>query len=160
MNYEKDIEIIPDELDIQWIEQPRLMFKYAKLSAEASREWDQAKEKLALVRAQLDNAIRNKPSAYKLDKVTEGSVAACILQQDGYELANAELIEAQYQFNIVRAAISALENKKAALENLVKLYGQQYFSGPRIPRDINAEWQQKVSQLEADRKVKIKRREA
>jgi hypothetical protein len=159
MDYEKDIRIQPEQLDIEWLEQPRLMYKYAKISAEASRDWDSAKERLALVRAQLDKAIRDNPDTYKIDKVTEGAIASTILQQEEYQFASEELIQAQFDFNIARAAVSALEHRKASLENLVRLYGQQYFAGPKIPRDLNAEWQQKQNQREANKKIKIRRRQ-
>ena len=151
--YEKDIEIIPDELDVAWIEQPTLMFRYASKVAEASKVWDNAKERLSIVRADLDKQIRDFPEKYGIEKITETVVSNTILKQSEYQQANQDVIDTQYDFNIARAAVTALENKKVALENLVKLYGQQYFAGPNLPRDINKEWEKKKMQQSADNKV-------
>jgi len=37
-----------------------------------------------------------------------------------------------------------MAQRKDALENLVRLHGQQYFAGPKMPRDVQWERQQKI----------------
>ena len=59
--------------------------------------------------------------------------------QPNYKEASQELIDTKYKAEMVRAAVSAIEHRKDALENLVRLYGQQYFAGPKVPRDLSAE---------------------
>jgi hypothetical protein len=49
-----------------------------------------------------------------------------------------------------------MEQRKDALENMVRLHGQQYFAGPRIPRNLTEERQAK--QKKADTQIKMKRR--
>ncbi len=47
-----------------------------------------------------------------------------------------ELIHANYELNMLQSAVRALDHKRSALENEVKLWLGNYFSGPKEPRDI------------------------
>jgi len=153
MNYEEDITIDPDGLDVEWLRQATLMMRYAQLSAKARRTLDLAKERLELVKAQLDSEIRTNPEKYGLTKVTEGAVASTIITHDKYKDASDALIEAQFQVNITFGVVKAIDGKKEALENLVKLNGQQYFAGPKSPRDLSLEAQKAERQKDANAKV-------
>ena len=143
INYLVDIEIDPTALDVEWIEQPTLAFRYAKLSVEMKQIMDLAKEELDLVKAGLDQAIRSDPLGFGVAKITESAVTNAILTQDEYKEANKRYIEARYDFNVANAAVEAINQKTNALENLVKLNGQAYFASPSVPRDISEEWEEK-----------------
>jgi hypothetical protein len=143
MDYVEDIRIDESALDVEWLRQASLTFQYGKHQATMKRIVDRKKEELDLVRAELDKKIRSKPEHYKIDKITEAVVQATIIQQDDYQEINSELIDARYELEIASAALRALEQKKSALENLVRLNGQNYFAGPSIPRDLTKEWEQK-----------------
>jgi len=134
-NYEKDVTIDPDALDVEWLGQPGLIFKYSKKSAEAQQDLSDAKEALELCKAELNKAIRSNPEKYKCDKITDSVVEATILIQPDFQDVSKEYREAAFQVNILRGVMDALNNKKSALENLVKLHGQNYFAGPSVPRD-------------------------
>jgi len=136
MNYEADLRIDESNLDLEWLEQPSLMMRYGMKSAEARQELDLAKENLNLVKAELDLAIRNNPESYGLNKVTEAALFAMIQQQDDYKTAYSRFVDATYQVNLLQVAIEAIQHRKSALENLVRLHGQQYFAGPKIPHDL------------------------
>ena len=41
--------------------------------------------------------------------------------------------------------LKAFEQRKDALENLVRLHGQQYFAGPKIPRDLPSEMEKRTN---------------
>jgi hypothetical protein len=142
-NYEKDVTIDPDALDVEWLGQPRLIFKYSKKSAEVQQELSNAKEALELTKATLDKKIRTNPEKYGIEKITETVVANTIISQDDFKEANQVYQEAQFEVNILRGVMDALNNKKSALENLVKLHGQNYFAGPSVPRDLSKEWEMK-----------------
>ena len=45
-SYIEDMSIQPDELDVEWLEQPKLMVKYSALLAEAKERRDLMKEEL------------------------------------------------------------------------------------------------------------------
>lgn len=143
MDYLEDIRIDESALDVEWLRQASLTFRYGEHQATMKRIVDRKKEELDLVRAELDKKIRSKPENYRIDKITEAVVQATILQQEDYQEINSELIDARYELEIASAALRALEQKKSALENLVRLNGQNYFAGPSIPRDLTKEWEQK-----------------
>jgi hypothetical protein len=155
LNYEQDINIDPESLDVEWLQQPKLMLKYTNLAAETKRTVDLAKEKLDLIKAELDKQIRTHPEDFikGIDKITEALVSNTILSLGEYIDVNAEYIEARYQNEITNNAVRALEQKKSALENLVKLYGQQYFAGPKVPRDLSNEWVKKQDQKSTNEKI-------
>lgn len=143
INYEKDLAIDPGELDEEWLNQPVLMERYGRLSADAQRERDQLKEKMDVVRAETDNAIRENPTKYKCPtdkagapKPTEAWIAAAILTTEEYRKASDTLIEANYKLNLLNSAVRAMEHRKKALEKLVELFGLQYFAGPKEPRQL------------------------
>ena len=145
-NYEKDVTIDPDALDVECLGQPGLIFKYSKKSAEAQQELSNAKEKVELEKAELDKKIRTNPKKYGIEKITETVVLNVILTQFDYKDAVRIYQDAQFEVNILRGVMDALNNKKSALENLVKLHGQNYFAGPSVPRDLTKEWEQKEKQ--------------
>jgi hypothetical protein len=149
-NYEKDVTIDPDALDVEWLGQPGLIFKYSKKSAEVQQELSNAKEALELTKATLDKKIRSNPEKYGIEKITETVVLNTIISQEDFKEANQVYQEAQFEVNILRGVMDALNNKKSALENLVKLHGQNYFAGPSVPRDLSKEWEQREKQNEVN----------
>jgi len=134
--YERDLAIDPLSLDEDFLVQPGLYMKYSVMAADADKCKNQAKEKLDVVKAELDRAIRKEPSQFGLEKITESVVASTIILQPEYKEASDELIEASYQYSILQAAVRAFDHRKSALENEVKLWLGTYFAGPKEPRDI------------------------
>ena len=155
-SYQQDIEIDPDALDIQWTKQAQTFFKYAELAAKARNKVDRLKESLEVLDANLGLQIRKAPLNYGLEKVTEGALQSCILLNPQHANASKELADAQYELEILAAAVRALDQKKAALENLVRLQGQNYFAAPSVPRDIGAEWVKEKERESARSAVKRK----
>ena len=150
MSYEDDIRIDETALDVEWLNQPRLCLKYSQELAQAKKEVDRAKEKLDVVRAKIDQEIRKEPLTFGMEKITEASVQSNIVIHKLYRSAETGLTDAKYKSEMIRAAVSAIEHRKDALENLVKLYGQQYFAGPKVPRDLSAEALKHAGQKKAD----------
>jgi hypothetical protein len=130
------------------------MMKYAQISASARKTLDEAKEELEFVRAELDKAIRSNPDRYDIDKITEAVVIATITIHKDYQKASSVLINAKYENDMAYGAVKAIDARKDALENLVRLHGQQYFAGPKVPRDLSFEAQQKHNQKKSDSVVK------
>lgn len=151
---EDDIRIEESALDVEWLEQPRLMLKYGTISAEQKLILDKAKDKLELTKAELDKEIRNDPGAFGITKITEAAVNSAILTDPRYINAQQHYNQCQYQFNISRHTCQAIDQRKDALENMVKLHGMQYFAGPRVPRDLAREVEQKkVKEKETHAKI-------
>jgi hypothetical protein len=157
MNYEQDIEIDETALDVEWLGQASLTFKYCRHAAEMERVRDQAKENLNITRAEIDQKIRNNPEKYKIEKVTEGSISAAILVHEDYKEANQAYIDAIFELNVAKGAVDAFQDRKKALENLVQLHGQSYFAGPKVPRNIKWEKQEKQKRANSSVAGKMRR---
>lgn len=154
MNYEMDVT--PDEsaLDVEWLEQPALTLKYGMNCAKARDALDRCKEKLELVKAELDASIRKHPERRDIQKLTEAVVQNAIITDTYYQDTMEEYLQAKNEYEIARVALSAVEAKKAALENLVRLHGMNYFAGPAVPRDLTKEWASQERIKKADEGVK------
>jgi hypothetical protein len=148
MSYEQDMYIDENVLDVELLEQPSLMAKYSRMLAEAQRDRDLAKENLDLVKAEIDLDIRDHPQNYKLTKVTEAAITNCILMEEDFQTAQKEWNEANFQVNVLQGIIKAIDHRRSALENLVKLYGQNYFAGPSIPHDLSELRDEHTARLE------------
>lgn len=140
MNYEDDLRIDPNALDIEWLDQPKLYMQYAEEAADASREVDKTKERLEVTRAELDGEIRSKAEDKGEKKPTEGAILMQIQTHPRYQQAISDFNEAKYNQNMMNAAVKAFEQRKVALENLVRLHGSSYFAGPSIPRELTQEF--------------------
>ena len=155
INYEEDMAIDNTALDVEWLSQASLMMKYVRLSAEAKRVMDNQKEAVDIIKAQLDKEIRTSPELYGILKITEMTVYNAILENPRFLEANQEYTNARYESDMAYGAVRAIEQRKTALENLVRLYGSSYFAGPSIPRNLNKEWENSERQKQANRHVAI-----
>lgn len=153
--FEKDITIDENALDIEWLDQPALVLKYSQYAAKCKQLLDLAKENIDIKRAELDQKIRKNPEKYKIDKVTETAISNAILLDEDFQEIKNEYIDKKYEAEMAQAAVWALQDKKAALENLVRLNGQSYFAGPSVPRDLSREAQKRKDQYEANAAVKF-----
>ncbi len=151
MNYEKDLFIDDSALDIEWLDQSMLFMKYARYLAETRRTADEAKQFIEIIKAELDKAVRENPEKFKLEKVTDKAIDAIIATDKKYKDAYQVYLEAKYEADMASSAVSAFNMRKEALENLVKLNGQQYFSGPKVPRDIH--WEREEKEKRMDTKI-------
>jgi hypothetical protein len=151
MNYEKDIEIDENSLDIEWLNQPSLMLKYTRHSARMRMELDLAKQNLDIAKAESDKAIRGNPEKYGIEKVTEAVIANAILIHPKYQQAYTDYLTAKFEVDMAQGAVGAFEQRKSALENLVRLHGQQYFAGPKIPRDLT--WERAEKQKSSNESI-------
>jgi len=147
-DYELDLAIDEMALDLEWLEQPSLMLKYTTKAAKARRNLDRIKEKLSVVKAQVEKEIRADPEEFEIVKVTESAIMSTVLLHDSYQEAMKELIDAQYEYQVVQGAVQAVDQRKQALENMTRLLGLQYYAGPKVPRELSYEVKQ------ADRKKK------
>jgi hypothetical protein len=157
MSYEEDIEIDCDSLDVEWLDQPKLMKEYCRIEAEAARAEDLAKENLDFVRATIERAVRADPAQYGVTAgsrgITEDSIKAAIQVHPQFQAASREHIDAKYEHGVAKGTARAFDQRKSALERLVQLHGQSYFSGPSVPRNLAEERAKR--DREAQAKVRI-----
>lgn len=148
-------------LDEEWVNQPKLYFRWASQLEDAKEELDEAKRnydvqktEFDLTKAEVEMSIRNDPDDYGMPKVTDKSIAAAIIMQPEYKEAQEQLVEAQktidlarHRVGILQAAVTALDHKKKALEKLVDLHGQKYFATPRASANSAEEMKEIEKQL-------------
>lgn len=155
MDYSEKIRIDEEALDLEWLDQPQRMLEITQLLADAKANMDDAADALDLEVAELDKKIRSNPEKYDLEKTTDKVVENAIIRQKSYIDAKREYLDARYEYDVAKGAVQAFEQRKSALENLVKLHGQEYFAGPRVPRDLPKERKNKVQKdKEASKKLK------
>ena len=158
IDYENDIHIDEEALDVEWLEQPGLMRRYTKYAAQLGKVLAFAKENVDIVKAGLDLAIRRTKTNYGFkeeDKLTESMISSTLTLQQEYIDALHAYDEAQYEYNMVQGAVKAIDQRKSSLENLVKLHGASYFAGPRVPRDLSAEVNNWNAQKNTNAKISI-----
>jgi hypothetical protein len=157
MDYAKDLYIDDSSLDAEIAAQPELMMKYCTISAEAQQAMDIAKEKLEFVRSELDQAIRKSPDTFGIEKITDKVVENTIPLQESYKIASREYIDAKFEFNVAKGAVESCSQRKDALEQLIKLFGLNYFAGPKVPRNLTQERQARM-QKQDDSKITRERK--
>jgi hypothetical protein len=136
-----------NELEVEWTEQPKLYFKWARKLAVARQTFDEKKAALELAVADLDASIRANPDKYELgEKVTEASIKNAILAQEEYTDAVAAVNDARYDVNVLEAGVQALEHRKRALEKCVDLLAMEYFSVPRAKGENGRAAKRKLEQ--------------
>lgn len=128
-------EIDMYELDREWVRQPKLFFNFARQLADAREQVERSKAEMDVVKAEMDQEIRNSPEDYDIGKVTEAAITAAIAMSKEMKQAQSEFIRAKHNADILQGAVNALEHRKSALERLVSLHGQNYFSTPVADSD-------------------------
>jgi hypothetical protein len=124
-------EIDVNKLDEEWIHQPKLFFDFSAQLVDAKKAQRESLSNLNVVKARLDSKIRKNPKKYKVEKITEAAIAYTIETCSKYKAAQELVNEKTYRVQILQAAVSALEHRRKALERLVSLHGQNYFSIPK-----------------------------
>jgi len=137
-NYELDIEIDADELDVECLRQASLFGKYSQAEAKAKRHYALAYENVKVIRSDLIKLASGNKELGNAQKVE-----AFYRTHPKHIEAKKELIEAEYEMNIATSAVFAFNQRKSMLENLVKLAMSDYFARPSEPRNIKEELDKK-----------------
>jgi hypothetical protein len=166
INYEKDMEIEQDALDIEWLGQTALAMKYAKNLVHCHSKVRQLEEQKKTVRSELILLANKDPEKYLgKEKPNAADIEAFYRNSDEYKSVVEELNQALEDAEFAELAKNEISfTRKVALENLVRLHAAQYFAGPSVPRDLNKEWEKHTKQRNADADIaaavnsKLKRR--
>ena len=150
-------DIDRNRLDEEWVNQPKIFFQYASLLADAQRRESEARAERELVKAEIDLEVRKNLKKYKIDtvKLTESVISGVVQNQPGFIAAQKKRLVRKHKTDILQGAVNDLNHRKSALERLVSLHGQNYFSTPRAP-DENAK--EAVSNIEKGAARKKKKR--
>ncbi len=148
------LEIDEYNLEKEWTKQPKLFFRWACEAANARQEVDEAKAALEITRAEVDSEVRADPEGYGIDgKVTEKMVEVVVIQSAVCIAAVRKSQKAKHQYDVVSALVSALEQRKSALEYLVRLRLSDYYSEPRAPKEHREE----LEEMQKDRAFRPRR---
>lgn len=129
MGYKDDLTINKHELDIEWMNQPKIFAEWGEKLIDAEEKVDKAKAQLELVKAQVDSKIRLENIN---NKVTENFISNAIIQDKDYQKAVADHIEAKKQQGIIEIARKAFEfQRNKALDRLTDLFLSNYWAEPR-----------------------------
>lgn len=130
VNEELDITIDEHNLVVEWKRQSELMFTWGLRLADAILVVDEAKARLGVVVAELGREIREDPAAYGLQKATESTVPAAVLEQPEHIMALKKYNKAKYRVKVLQGAIESIDNRKASLKGMTDLFNRQWFADP------------------------------
>lgn len=135
---EADIEISKFRLDEEWVKQPQLYLKYAMASAYFQKQTSEKEQKAKVLHATLKaDAAENPEECLGVGvKVTADRCEAYATQHRDYRRAKQEAINAKYEADMALSAVFAMQQRKEALESLVRLQGMEIYSEPRT-KDVN-----------------------
>lgn len=145
MNYETDIRIDETCLDVEWLEQASLAMKYVQHYAECRKRLTLAEEKIKVIKAELIKKVNEDPVRFcNKEKPNIADIESYYRNHSRHKAAKEEWVEAQFELDIAEGAKNEISfTRKMALENLVILHGQQYFAGPKVPRNLSDERKRK-----------------
>lgn len=148
------LEIDVNNLEVEWAKQPDLYFHWAEQAAMARLDVDEDKAAVDVTRAEVDTIVRAEPEKFGIEKMTEKTVEAAIMTSALYVRAVARLNKARFRYQVLSALVSALEQRKSALENEVRLRLANYYSEPRVPEGHKEEF----GEMQKDRAFHPRRR--
>lgn len=111
--------------------QAELMRDFSHLAAVIEAKSNYYKRKAELKRAELDKDIRQNPKNYGMDKVTESAITNTIILDPEIKTLQDEYWKNVGQHGVVMAVVKGLEHKRTQLDNLVKLFLNNYYAEPR-----------------------------
>jgi len=137
-NYQRDLKIEVDALDLEWIRHSQKYMYYSEASARANDIVRKKKNDLEVMDAKIDQEIRTE-SEGSGKKMTVDAIKSAILSDERHVKALIEYNDALYQADLCASAVKAMDHKKVALQNLVQLWAGSYYAGPKQPRDLKKE---------------------
>lgn len=135
-----DFQVDKLRLDVEWERQAELCRKYGRLLARKRSALDEAVMALDVLEAELGLAIRNDPGKYAIPgRISNDVVKEVIYIQPEYQEKRRAVNKAKYEVELFVSGVKAMEHKKSALEDLVKLHGRDYYADPRLTPETTPE---------------------
>jgi len=124
------VKIDLEKLDQAWLAQPRLMAVFGDEMARAHAEMMGVDAELKRTLAEIKLLYRKHPPSGI--KITESALQELVDSESSVRRLREQLVKCTERYERLRALVFALENRKSALENLVRLYNSEYFSMPVV----------------------------
>ncbi len=132
------LTIHENDLTGDCVKHPKMSFYYGKALAAAERKLSTLKNNLKVLCAQIVMAIQQDPKGWGIEKVTEKTMDAATETHPEVAALKGQIIEAEEEVKILQGFVYAIVDRKAMIENLVKLHGQQYWSKPTLTGEEQA----------------------
>ena len=138
LNYERDVQIDEQSLELEWLDQAELSIKYGREWARIKSKVAALDEKVKVIRSELIRKAWDDPVKYLgQPKGVVQTVEAFYRTHKKHKKIKQEFIEAQEELDLAEIAKNEMSfTRKAAMENLTKLFISDYFAGPSIPGNI------------------------
>lgn len=120
------------QLEVELAQHSRLWKAASNELREAKRRKRKAASRQKVVEAEIRLKIIRHPKEFGIVKGTEKEVDAVLTTHEKVVGAIEKLHEAEYEIDIYQAQVTAREERRRNLEDLVKLHGQDYFAVPRM----------------------------
>ncbi len=133
--YKNDIDIDPDALDIEWMNQSNLFYKYSAKAVKLTKAVADQEENVKRIRSDIILEIIESG-----EKATGPVIEATYRTDKRHKQAKEKLIELEYERDMAEIDVNAINyHKKPGLENLVKLVIAGYNAMPKVPRALGEE---------------------
>jgi len=134
-DFNNDIAIDLDNLHHEWATHPSDRKRYADEISYLDKVVKKAHEKVKVTRSKLiKEASQNKEL-----KLTSADLReAYYREHDDHKKAKEELIEAEYNLSMSWNALNAMDDRKYALQDEVKLWIRNYYATPREERMVES----------------------
>jgi hypothetical protein len=151
------LAIDQNKLDEEWLDQAEQFHNAAVQLALAKFRRDERKAALEVVRADVTLDVYSNPTTrYRLPKLTEKTAEAAVARDKRVRVATKAYNQAKYKVEMLEALVNGFEQRKTALENLVKLEARDYFAEPRVRVAQNSSEDRKVKRrLETKKEKKL-----
>lgn len=148
---EDDLFIDKNRLDKEWTGQPQLYLKYAMASAHFNKMAALAESEVKVILANLETDAAEDPDAClgRGIKATNERCKNYALMHPEYEKARYQAAQAKYQADMALSAVFACNQRKDALEQLVRLQGMELNSSPVARDRISCDGETRVLQRAA-----------
>jgi len=158
MDYEKDVEIDCEALDVEWLEQASLAGRWGKYLSQLRHRVKKLAEKKKTIRSELICKANDNPDETTgKAKPNAADLESYYRTQDKYKNAVEELHDGEEELEYAELCNKEIAfTRRKALENLVILHGQMFFAGPKVPRNLTEERQARRAQ--SNRIVGMKRK--
>ena len=140
IDYQEDVKIDPDNLDIECLKLPEIEEKYINYISDLRRTAKEAEEEVKTVRSELiREANENPQDCCSKSKPNAGDIEAYYRTHTKYKVAKQTDVESQ---DALQTAVDMKDlvhfTKGKALEHMIHLLGQNYWAGPDEP--IQRDW--------------------
>jgi len=167
LNFAEDVAIDLDDLHEEWRSHAYKRKAYADEVAFLDKQVKQQAKFIDVKKTNVKEATGNlileikaqepKMTVQQVDATVAGHPQLKTVEKE-YADAQNELINMEYDLNMAKNALKAMDDRKTALENEVILWSRDYFSTPREKREIASGKQGQGIQQEAqDKKTQTSR---